>query len=1158
MNNFDFIKSKLEQFIKKYYINELIKGVILFFAIGVLYFLITLMIEFFLWLNSTGRTILFWLFVLVEFSLFVKLIIMPLSKLFRLSKGINYKKASVIIGNHFPDVNDKLLNLLQLRDDPSTSSLLLAGIEQKSKELSPIPFKLAIDFKKNSKYLKYATIPIAVFILVSLFNNNWFSESYERVVNYETAYEPPAPFQFFVINDNLTALENKDFTIKVKTTGEVIPENVTISYHDEIYFLKNTGLGAFEYTFVQPKEEVDFVLSSNGISSKEYILNVVPVPSLLDFEIKLDYPAYTNKRDETLKSSGNASIPEGTKVSWKVNTRNTDLVHMQTKDSSVAFVKKNSDFFYENRLYNDWEYEITTSNKNVSNYDNLSFNINVVKDQYPELNLTSEKDTLDNSSLYFYGRVSDDYGLTKLRLVYYDTNDDSEKLYNNIIIKSSLFDEFVYAFPNELGLKEGIDYSFYFEVFDNDVLHSFKSTKSQVFNFRKLTAKEHEEKKLQEQNKAISGLNKSLKKFKEQELELKSFSKLQKEKKQLDYNDKKKLDDYLKRQKEEEKMMQNFSKKLKDNLNELKDKNKEEPFKDALKEMLERNEEKLKKNEKLLDEIDKLAEKIQKEELTEKLEELEKENKNIKKNLEQLLELTKRYYVIEKHEKLADNLKELAKKQEELSEKSDEENTKEKQEELNKEFKDFQEEMEKLRKDNKDLKKPMNLDQKEEDEAEINKEQKAASDKLEKQKKSEAKKNQKSAAQKMKQMSRGMQMQMQMGGEQQQQEDTEMLRQILDNLVDFSLEQEDLMKGFKGINVGDPSYSGKLRDQSVLRENFIHIDDSLYALALRTPQISDLVTEKLTDVEFNIDKSLERLAENQVIQGVANQQYTVTGANDLAYFLSKTLEQMQNSMSSSGKGKSGESKGFQLPDIIKKQEEINGKMEEGSKKGKGKKKGKESGEGNEGEGKNEGKGKGKGNTENGKEGDKDEKGKNGNKKGGKEGKGRNGSNGKDGKEGGKDGRGTKEGKGDGQSELQKEDLNGELYEIYKQQQQLRNALEERLRESGKGNKIGSNILRKMEQVEKEILEKGFNENTLSKMLELKHELLKIEDATFEQGEEERRESKTNTNLYNNQSTDQIDRAKQYFNTIEILNRQVLPLRQSYKNKVQEYFKKDND
>ncbi|MBP2833833.1 hypothetical protein J8281_16680 [Aquimarina sp. U1-2] len=1135
MSNFEYIKVELEKFIRRYYSNELIKGAILFFAIGALYFLVTMLIENFLWLGKLGRTFLFWLFVAVEAGLFIKFILLPITKLLKLTKGIGFDEASKIIGNHFPEVNDKLLNLLQLHQKEFSSDLLLASIEQKSSQLRPVPFKVAINFRKNFKYVKYAAIPALLFLLLFIFNKtNWISDSYKRVVNYQVAYAPPAPFQFFLLNDVLNVYEDRDFLLRVNVSGEIIPESVTIAYNDEVYFMRNIGQGNFEYTFNQPKTSTTFMLEANGIQSIPYTLSVVPVPTLLNFEMNLDYPAYTKKRDERLQGSGNAVIPEGTKVTWNVRTKNTDRVEIRAKDSLYKFSKNQDIFTKDVRVYSNMEYEITTSNRAIQNYDNLAFNLNVIRDQFPEMRIQSERDSISEQTLYFYGRVSDDYGLSKLRLVYYDVNDISSKRYERIPINQTNFDEFVYTFPSTQELTPGVTYAMYFEIFDNDVIHNYKSTKSEVFDFRRLTKKELENALLQKQNEAISGLNTSLEKFKKQEEALKSLSKLQKEKRRLDFNDKKKLDEFLEKQKQQEKMMQDFTKKLKDNLEQL-DKNEEkEPFKDALKERLERNEERLKKNEKLLEELDRLADKIQKEELTEKLEELGKENKNIKKNLERLLELTKRYYVIEKHEKLAEALENLADKQEQLSKKEDNENSKKNQDELNKEFQNFQKEMEELRNENEKLKKPMDLDQDKNEEEEIKEEQEKASDNLEQQKNTEAKKNQKSAAQKMKQMSQGMQMQMQMSGAEQQTEDMQMLRQILDNLVDFSFEQEDLMAGFKKINKDNPSYSNKLKRQSVLRENFIHIDDSLYALAMRTPQITEDVTKKLTDIEFNIDKSLERLAENQILQGAANQQYTVTGANDLAYLLSQTLEQMQNSMSASGKGKSGSSQNeFQLPDIIKKQEELNEKMKEGSEKGK-----------KPGEKKRDQKGEGQG-----KDGEQGEQ-----KNGEKNGKGGS-KNGKD--KGNNQGKGAQENDGEKENDIN-EDLNGELYEIYKQQQQLRNALENKIKEQGVKNELGSTLLDEMKRVEQALLENGFDQSTLSRMIELKHKLLKLEEASLQQDEDDKRESATNKKSFESNAAERIKAAKQYFNTTEILNRQVLPLRQNHKRKVQEYFKKNND
>ncbi|MDT0555587.1 DUF4175 family protein [Patiriisocius hiemis] len=1133
MSTYSIIQQKLEQFIKKYYTNELIKGGILFFAIGLLYFLITLLVEYFLWLNPTGRTILFWSFVGVEVALFTRFIAFPLAKLFKLQQGITYEEASRIIGSHFPQVSDKLLNVIQLNQNQRESELLAASIDQKANELQPIQFKAAVSFKKNSKYLKYAAIPVIIFLLfTALGDKNMFSTSYERVVNYQTAYEPPAPFSFRVLNDNLIAIENKPFIVKVNTSGTTIPENVSIQYNDETYYLQQTAPGLFEYTFNQPVEDFSFQLQGNSVRSQEYEVTVVKTPSLTSFEMVLDYPSYTGKKDEVLKSSGNATIPEGTQVKWNVATKNTTEVLLKTRDTSYSFTQEEKTFSYKKGIYSKLDYALTTSNEALKEYENLSFTLGVIKDEYPDIDMESKKDSTDSQKIYFLGNVSDDYGLTKLQLVYYPQGEQEKKQQLQLPVNKSNIDQFVYTFPSQLELKEGVAYEYYFEVFDNDVIHNYKSSKSTIYNFRKLTESELEKENLQNQEESIQGLNKSLEELKDQEQRLEELSKTQKEKKELNYNDKKKLEDFIKRQKQQEEMMKNFSKELKDNLEDFQKDKEDDPFKEQLKERLQNNEEKLKENEKLLEELEKLQDKIKKEELTEKLEELSKQNKNQEKNLEQLLELTKRYYVTKKAEKLADELYKLGEKQEQLANKPEDENTKEAQEKLNKEFEEYQKEMEELQKENEALKEPMEIEQDKADEKEVEQEQQEATDKLEQQKPSDAKENQKKAGQKMKQMGKQMQAQMAAGQMESIEEDVEMLRQILDNLVVFSFEQEDLMEEFKVTDYGSATFGKKLNIQNDLKSNFEHIDDSLFALSLRQPILSEKINESLTEVDFNINKSLERLAENQMRQGISSQQYTVTGANELAIMLSDMLNSMQNQMMMMGSGKGkGKGQGFQLPDIIEKQESLSEKMEEGSKKGKGKK----PGEGSEGKGEGEGE-----SGESGESGD-------------GEGEGQDGKNGKDGK-GNKDGKGSN---GEGEGEQPSEDDMGEIFEIYKQQQQLRQQLQDKLSKEGLDGK-GGDILKKMEGIEQQLLDKGFNERTLEQMLNLKYELLKLDKADFKQGQEEKRESQTNSKDYSNTLRLSPEDIKKYFNTTEVLNREALPLRENYKQKVNTYFKKTDD
>jgi hypothetical protein len=98
----------------------------------------------------------------------------------------------------------------------------------------------------------------------------------------------------------------------------------------------------------------------------------------------------------------------------------------------------------------------------------------------------------------------------------------------------------------------------------------------------------------------------------------------------------------------------------------------------------------------------------------------------------------------------------------------------------------------------------------------------------------------------------------------------------------------------------------------------------------------------------------------------------------------------------------------------------------------------------------------------------------------------------------------------------------------------------------------------MEEVELDLINKGFTNQTLQKMMDLQYQLLKLENASFVQGLDNKRVSETNLKQFKSSVNDATPKAKEYFNTTEILNRQILPLHQVYKKKVQEYFKKGDD
>ncbi|KKO05009.1 hypothetical protein LCGC14_0078280 [marine sediment metagenome] len=1112
-------------------------------------------IEYFLWLNTTGRLVLFAIFISVELFLLFKYILTPIFYLLKLKKRLGPKDAATIIGKHFPEVGDKLTNLLDLAENPQQSELLLASISQRSKQMDPIPFSNAIDFKDSLKYLKYTIIPILI-VGVLYLSGNWnnFFKTYVRVVNYEIAYEKPAPFKFEILSKKLSTLQDESFTISVATKGIVKPENVFIKIEGQSILLQQQN-GFYEYTFSPPINTTNFNFSANEINSREYTLVALETPSIIDFTMDLTYPSYLKKKNETIKSTGYAVIPEGTKITWRIQGENTDKINLNTQDTIIPFNKKENTFSIDQRVYNDLNYELTTTNKNVQDYERLAYNFKVIKDGYPTIKVNQVLDSINPNVSYYMGSATDDYGLTNIDLIYFEVGNENESKTISLNKPKNNYEQFYYTFPSGLEIEAGKNYGFYFQVTDNDAIHNGKKAKSQLYEQVLLDENQLKNKELESQQSIIKELDKSLQRSKEQKESLEEINQNQKEKTSLNFNDKNQIKDYLKKQERQEQQMQKFSKELKENLN---NENKDNKLNQLLQERLERQEQEAKKNQKLLEELNQVADKIKKEDLTKRLEELGKKQQNSERSLEQLLELTKRYYVTEKASQLARDLDDIAKKQEELSKKNKEENTTDKQEELNKEFQKLSDELDDLKKNNEKLKKPIDIKLDNNKKESVKKDQKEALEQLEKEEKSDnsseskqksdASKKQKSAADKMKEMSEQLgESSSGGGGGSSVAEDAEMLRQILDNLIIFSFKQETLFDKLTAKEDQDASqYSETVRDQNELRGLFEHVDDSLFALSLRQAELSEFVNEQITEVYYNIDKSLETMADGQMFQGISHQKYVLTAANSLADFLAGVMDNMQESMQM-GKGSGQSQGGFQLPDIIKGQQQLGEKMGQQGKSGKEGK----SGEGKQGE--NGEKGDGGKHGESGKQG---ANGKIGEDENGENGNGKNNKNGQGGSEGQGNGQnGINGGEGQGQGSISEAELR-EIYEIYQSQQKIRQELENQLKNmiNSGDQKLGQKLIKQMEDFENDLLENGITQRTINKVNTIQYELLKLENAALKQGEKSERESSRNTKDFTNPITTKPSLLDNYHNEVEILNRQSLPLRQNFQTKVKEYFK----
>jgi len=1124
-DNYQILISKIDAFIRKYYTNMLIKGLLISLGIIISFFLIINTLEHFVHLRMLFRAIIFYLFIISNSFVLLFWIIIPLAKLISFGKRISHEQAASIIGKHFSDVNDSLLNTLQLKQlankDDVNKGILEASIEQRSQKLSLVHFKSAVNFSINKRYLKFTLPPLFILVFLMLYAPDVITEPSQRILHYEKKFIERAPYEFEIMNANLSVAENSDYTLKVHVKGSVIPNEAFVVIDGYPFKLQKIAANQFEYTFNKVRKDKVFFFQTAKFDFEEHRLIVLPKPLITNFDIDIVYPKYTGKKNEKVSNIGDLVVPVGTKLQWTFFTRDTRSIEMIWQGDAANLMATKSDVFhFSKRLTKDVVYKLITKNEFVRLADTLSYNLGIIADAFPLIRVDEFKDSLNDNMLYFKGFVKDDYGFSKLRFVY-EVKKKEDRLkqeysYKMPINKTQLKQEFYHFIDlKTISLEPGDEVSYYFQVWDNDAVNGSKSSKSRMMVFAIPTADELEKAKDERSDNLKSEMESLQQKAKKVNKKMDDLSKKLAEKKKLDWQDKEALKNLL----------DEYNKLLKD-LEKLQKKNehnqqKDQSFSKEDERILEKQDELNKLMDKLLTpEMKKMMEEMRKmmdedmkkEDAQKMLDKIKLENEDIEKQLDRDLEIFKQMEFDMKLQDAIDKLKELQKKQEELSKdakekKADTEKLKKKQDNLNKEFKKFEKKMEDAKKANSELEKPNKLEDTKPEQEEIKEQQNKSSEQLQKKKSKSASKMQKSASDAMKKLSDKLeQMQSEMESESEG-ENMETLRNILDNLIESSFNQEELMNEVRNTSNTDPKYPKLIHRQKKIRDDMQMIEDSLLALSKRQASIAPIVNKEVAKINSGIDQTLRALLDLNTIGptsrrqknlAVAKQQYTMTSMNNLALMLTEVLEQMKKQQMSPKKGqgsckkpKPGQS-GKSMKDIRKMQQALNKKMKQMQEQlKKGKSKGKNKGD------KNKGKGQG-------------------------------------------------------------EQMSEQMARMAAQQEAIRKKLQayqNELKKQGRGKEAqGLNAAaKKMEQNETDLVNKILRAESMKRQQDIETRLLEAEKAERKRGEEEKRKAVEGKDKNDSENIEFFDYIRKQNNEVELLKTIPPKLKPFYKNRVNRYF-----
>lgn len=1104
-DNYSLLLEKINRFIRKYYFNRFLRGLIFLGAGLFSAFVVIIVGEYFGNFSTTARSILFYFFILLNVGFISWLILPSLLALLRLRKTITHDQAAEIIGRHFSNVSDKLLNTLQLKKladaNPEHRALIEAGIDQKIEALKPVSFPSAVNLKENARYLKWLIIPAGIICILAFAAPSIITESTKRLIRHNEYFAPISPFQFNIQNSSLSAIQDDDLKLDVKLSGNDFPADVYIETAGNTFKLDKQNTSTFHYQFSNLQQNTVFRLTANGFTSAPYLIKVNLRPALLHFDVDLHYPAYLHKKNETITNAGDLIIPAGTEVKWDFHTQNaTGLLFALNGKQALVKPAGTDAFSHEDRIYKNSTFKITPVNRQVTRSDSASYRINVIADEPPTITVQQKQDSVSINALYFNGNIQDDHGFSSLTFNYKigDPRDKAHLRSFTLPVKADLSqtqaDFFYYWNLKDSGIKPGDEVTYYFEVADNDAVNGPQKIRSaertlnvptqEELNNQLNTGTQQVKQKMESAVKLAGQIQRDAEKLNEMLLQ----------KNDLSFDDKKQVEDLVQKKKELNDLVKQLQAENEKNMynrqeNQKQDQSlaqKQQQMQQLLNSLLDP------KTQQMLQKLQDMLQQGENENTREQIGQMGTDDKSLQKELSRMLELYKKLEFEQKLDQHAGELNNLADKQQQLSDEAKQpaagaRRLAGQQQQLNQEFRDIKKSLDELNKSNQQAVHPQQFDDPKQQEQSIEQQMQNSMQQLSNNSPQKAAQSQQKAAQQMRQLAKQMQQNEQEGEATQNNIDIQQLRELLKNLINSSFDQEALMNKLGNTSTSDPAYTGLAEQQKDIQDNLKTAEDSLYSLSERVPQIQTTVNREIAGINDNIGKALASMADRESPQAMRSQRFAMTSMNNLALMLSEALEQLQRAMSS---GKGGKGKQMSLAQMSAMQQQLNQNMQKAAAQL---------------------------------------------QKQGNQGKAEN---------------------------INNENISEQLAKLARQQAEIRNALERINRDENKdgSGKLGNldKIIQQMEQTERDLVNRRISEEALKRQQQIHTRLLEAEKAEQEREQDQQRESRAGKDI----PPGYIKALKQYQQAKQKQTEQVRTVSPAlnfyYKLKIKTYFDLLND
>ena len=898
--NFKQFVDKLNSYIRKFYLYQLVRGIILFALLIIVYYSFLFVLEYFNYFDPKIKFSIVLISLLLTIFIFIYFLIIPVIKLSGLGRRLNFYDVSDQLKSAYPEIKDKLINIVELENESDSFysyELKKASIDQKIEELKIFRFSDAVKF--NNLKLVFSIFIGVIFLLVTAFSfsPDFFKESSVRLIHFQQKFEKPASFTFNLENTQLEIITGESVELKLQCLGKEIPETMYVNISGN-NFLMSGKEGLFRYTIENVNSSLSFYFTDKKYVSEIYRLTVLNKPFVSSFTVEIQPPSYTNLPTELLRNIGDLKIVSGTTVKWIFNTVDTDSLTLHINDSIKLEGNKNGNSYEVIKtIYNDVEYSLAIRNARLKDENNLVYKIQTVSDLFPEIKVVQVNDSNDFKVFHFKGNIVDDYGFHQL-----DFNISADGKDSVIAIPFTPFllnQDFYYTFDFESVKSIGKSFKYYFSVFDNDFISHFKRSISETFTFsfpdyQDIVSKENDnqysvDQLFKKSVKLTEEIQQEFKDFKLKQInsELSEYEKFQTVKDIM--NKKADLENVLNQIKQQNRDANNFLNSFSEEKSEIL--KKQEQIEELLKDIF--NDE-LKK---LFDEFNELAKQFDSKKFEQLSKEMDMSLDDLAKQLDKNVQLLKKMKVEQKIERVLDELKKLEESEKTnlqmIEKRSDLKQINIEENENSLHLKNIENDYKGAFELNGALDKPMKIFNFDTEFSTIKENYNKILNESEKGNKRKTSSEIENNSRSIDQLAFAMDQMLKNTKSKQNNENIEDLKQILDNLILVSFDQEEILNRFNSVDFNNPLINELKVNQMNLKKQVVFVKDSLYSLAKRTPEISSVINKEMLGLESSVNSAFDNLETGNLGGSKMFQQYGITAANNLALFLSEALENIK-------------------------------------------------------------------------------------------------------------------------------------------------------------------------------------------------------------------------------------------------------------------------